>query len=141
MNLSKISGTDRIASAAAAIIVVTALLSISSEWGLLMVLSLLAGVGTLAVVFQPQLAPARTLPATKATLLLALGATAAISTTLVAIDWIGWIFKHPTRFDTIQFLVGLAAAIALAVVSYRGFRAERAAPAPAPTSSTTTQTA
>jgi hypothetical protein len=125
VNFSKISANDRLALGAGAVIVVTALLSISNEWGLLMVLSLAAGLGAIAIVLQPHLAPERTLPMTKGMALLGLGGIAAIATGLTAIDWLGWIVDHMIRFDTIQFMAGLAAAFVLLFAGFVDFQAER----------------
>ena len=130
MNFSKISANDRLALGAGAVIVVTALLSISNEWGLLMVLSLAAGLGAIALVLQPQLAPERTLPMAKGMALLGLGGIAAIATGLTALDWLGWIVDHMMRFDTIQFIAGLAAAFVLLFAGFVGFQSEQKAVAP-----------
>jgi hypothetical protein len=125
VNFSKISANDRLALGTGAVIVVTALLSISNEWGLLMVLSLAAGLGAIALVLQPQLAPERTIPMTKGMALLGLGGITAVATGLTALDWLGWIVDHMQRFDTIQFLAGLAAAFVLLFAGFVAFQAER----------------
>ena len=129
MDLSKLSQNDRITLGAAIAVVVTALLSISNAWGALMFLSLAAGVGAIAVIFQPMLAPTVKLPVTKAQALVGLGGVATMATGLTALNWLEWIIEHPAKFDTIQFVVGLAAAIVLLVVSFQAFKAERAATA------------
>lgn len=125
MNLSTLGKTDRLALGAGTIIAITALLSIANEWGAAMALSLAAGAGAIGVVLQPRIAPTATLPASKAMLTLGFGAAATLATGLVALDWIGWILEHPFRFDTIQFLLGLAAAVALLALGYDAFRTER----------------
>ena len=127
MDLSKLSQNDRITLGAAAAVAVTALLSISNDWGALMFLSLVAGAGAIAVILQPMLAPTVKLPVTKAQALVGLGGLATVATGLTALNWLGWIIEHPAKFDTIQFLVGLAAAIVLFVVSFQAFKAEREA--------------
>jgi hypothetical protein len=124
MNTSKLGSTDRVASAAAAIVVVTALLSLSNDWGLLMALSLLAGIGGLAVTLLPSLSPATNLPAPKGISLLALGAVAAVSTTLVAFNWLGWIVGHFVKFDTLQFVTGLVAAFVMLGAGFAASRSE-----------------
>jgi hypothetical protein len=130
MTFSKLSQNDRLTLGAGAIVVVTALLSISNEWGALMFLSLAAGAGAIAVVLLPIVSPAMTLPVTKATAILGLGAVAAVATGLSGLNWLGWIVEHFARFDTIQFLTGLAAAVVLAVIGFQGFQAERATAIP-----------
>ncbi|HEX5015132.1 MAG TPA: hypothetical protein VFV72_13355 [Candidatus Limnocylindrales bacterium] len=127
MDFSKLSQNDRITLGAGAVVVVTALLSITNEWGALMFLSLAAGSGAIALVLQPFFAPAVTLPVTKAMALFGIGAIATIATGLSGLNWLGWIIEHPLRFDTIQFLTGLAAAVVLLVIGFQAFQAERSA--------------
>ena len=129
MDFSKLSQNDRITLGAGAVVVVTALLSIGNDWGALMFLSLAAGAGAIALVLQPFFAPQVVLPVTKAMALFGIGAVAAVATGLSGLNWLGWIVEHMARFDTIQFLVGLAAAIVLLVIGFQAFQAERTAAA------------
>lgn len=129
MDLSKLSQNDRITLGAAATVALTALLSISNAWGALMFLSLAAGVGAIAVILQPMLAPTVKLPVTKVQALVGLGGVATVATGLTALNWLEWIIEYPGEFDTIQFVVGFAAAIVLLVISFQAFKAERAATA------------
>jgi hypothetical protein len=130
MDSSKLGSTDRVAAVAAGVVGATAMLSLNNDWGLLMALSLLAGVGALAVTLLPSIAPTATLPAPRGISLLALGAVASISTTLVAFDWFGWIVENPAKFDTLQFLVGLVAAYVLLRAGFVAYRAETRAASP-----------
>jgi hypothetical protein len=125
MDLSKLSQNDRVTLGVAGVVVVTALLSISNDWGALMVLSLAAGVGAIAVVLLPFVSPATTLPTTKGAALLGLGATATVATSLSGLNWLGYIVEHFAKFDTIQFLAGLAAAAVLLAIGLQAFQAER----------------
>ena len=125
MDFSKLSQNDRITLGAGAAVVVTALLSITNDWGALMFLSLAAGAGAIAVVIQPIVAPAASLPVPKGSALLGLGATAAVATGLSGLNWLGWIIEHLARFDTIQFMTGFAAAVVLLYFGYVAFKAER----------------
>jgi hypothetical protein len=127
MDLSKLSQNDRITLGAAAVVAVTALLSISNAWGALMFLSLAAGVGAIAVILQPIVAPTVNLPVTKVQALVGLGGVATAASGLTALNWLEWIIEHPAKFDTIQFMAGLAAAIVLLVISFQAFKAERGA--------------
>ena len=120
MNFSSLGSNDRTALIAAAVVVITALLSISNNWGLLMVVSLLGGIGVIAVILQPQLAPTMKLPTSKGGALLGLGAITTLATALTALNWLWWIPGHLLTFDAIQFLVGLVAAI---VMLYAGWMA------------------
>lgn len=112
---------------AGAIVAVTAVLSITNEWGTVMVLSLVAGVATIAI----ELAPTLRLPAPRGLTMFGLGATATLATSFAAIDWLGWIAGHLFRFDTIQFLTGFAAAIVLLAIGFGRYQAERRASTPA----------
>jgi len=115
--------------AAGAIVAVTGVLSIANDWGIVMAVSLLAGLAAIVL----ELAPTIVLPVSRGVAAVAIGAAAAATSTLVAIDWLGWIAGHLIRFDTFQFLTGLVAAIVLLVVGYGRFQAERrSAAAPAP---------
>jgi hypothetical protein len=125
MDLTKLSSNDRITLGAAGVVVVTALLSISNDWGALMFLSLAAGAGAIALVLQPLVAPTAALPVTKGTALLGLGAMATIATGLSGLNWLGYILEHLARFDTIQFLTGLAAAAIVLAIGFQTFQAER----------------
>jgi hypothetical protein len=125
MDFTKLSQNDRITLGAAAVVVVTALLSISNDWGALMLLSLAAGAGAIAVIVQPIAAPAATLPVTRGVALLGLGAIATVATGLSGLNWLGWIVEHLASFDTIQFMTGFAAAVVVLFFGYTAFKAER----------------
>jgi uncharacterized membrane protein len=130
MDFSKLSQNDRLTLGAGAVVVITALLSIGNDWGALMFLSLAAGAGAIALVLQPMLAPTATLPVTKAQALVGLGAVATISTGLSGLNWLGYILEHLIKFDTVQFLTGLAAAVVLFVIGFQAFQSERTAAVP-----------
>src|SRR5262245_28855852 len=131
MDFSKLGSNDRMALAAGVIVAVTGLISIANNWGLIMVVSLLAGLAGAYFVLQPQLAPAMRLPATKGMLLLGAGAVATIATGITAVDWLSWILGHLISFDTIQFIVGLIAAVVLLYAGWMAYSAERGTAAPA----------
>lgn len=125
MDLSKLDSTDRMAGIAALVIVVLGVVSLMSDWGTLMLVPILAGLAVLAVLLQPQLSPSTTLPAPKPVVLVAAGVAAAVTWLIVAIDWLDWIFEHLATFDTLQFLVGLAASFILAWTGWQAFQASR----------------
>jgi hypothetical protein len=131
MDFSKLSSNDRTALIAGVIVVVTALISVANNWGVFMILSLLAGLAAVFIVLQPQLAPATKLPAPKGVSLVGAGGVATVATGLTAVDWLGWIFDHLISFDAIQFLVGLGAAVALLYAGWMAYTAERGTAAPA----------
>lgn len=130
MDFTKLSSNDRVALGASGVVVITALLSISNDWGALMFLSLAAGAGVIAIVLLPFVSPATTLPTTKGAALLGLGAVATVATGLAGLNWIEYIVEHLVRFDTIQFLTGLAAAAVVLWIGFTTYQAERSAAAP-----------
>jgi hypothetical protein len=124
MNFSKLSYFEKVAAVAAVVVVITALISLANDWGILMAISLLAGLGALLVLFLPQMAPTTALPGSKGSLLVATGVVATVVTAVVAVSWIGWIGDHLATFDTLQFLLGLVAAVVLAWAGWQVLRAE-----------------
>lgn len=124
VNFSKLSYFEKVAAVAAVVVVITALISLANDWGILMAVSLLAGLAALVVIFLPQTAPATRLPGSKGSLLTAAGAVATVVTAVVAFTWIGWIGEHLGTFDTLQFLLGLVAAAVLAWAGWQVLRGE-----------------
>ena len=123
---STLSANDRLAAVAAAVVIITGLISIATAWGPLVFISLAAGVGALFVVLQPQIAPAVKLPMTKGVLLLGLGAIATVVLLVVALVWIDYILTPPIFvFDTIQFFIGVVAAIVMLFAGWRAYQAEK----------------
>jgi len=120
-----LSANDRLAAITAVIVIITGLISLNNDWGILMGLSLLAGVGALVVVLLPVVAPTAKLPVSKGMSLLAMGGVATVAFLLTAFNWVGWIFDHLVAVDTLQFLVGLVAAIVLLYAGWRAYQAEK----------------
>lgn len=124
--LSTLSANDRLAAVAAVVVIITGLISIGAAWGPLVFISLAAGVGVLFVVLQPQIAPAVKLPMTKGVILLGLGAIATVVLLVVALSWIDYILTPPIFvFDTIQFFIGVVAAIVMLFAGWRAYQAEK----------------
>ena len=65
MDFGNLSSTDRNVVIAAAVVVVSAVLSIAYDWGLVMLLPLVAGVGALLVVILPQRGSGASLPGSR----------------------------------------------------------------------------
>jgi hypothetical protein len=112
--MGKMSQAEQIAVGAGVVVVITGLWSLNNDWGILMAVSAIAGIGVLAVAFQPQFAPTMSLPGSRGSLLLALGVLAVVTTGVTALGWLEWIAEHLLALDTIQFLVGLVAAVVMA---------------------------
>jgi hypothetical protein len=106
---------------AAAVTLVTGLLSVANDWGYLMFIPVLASLAILALALMPA---ALASLGSRGTLLVLFGVATALIWIVVAFDWIEWIGDHLATFDTIQFLVGLLAALYLAFAGWQAFRAE-----------------
>jgi hypothetical protein len=124
MDFSKLSAAERNAAIAAAVVVVTALISIATGWGPLMWIPLLAGVAALAVIFGSQVMPTVTLPGSNGTLLVLAGGIATLVWVVVVLDWAEYIGENLVNLDTLQFLVGLAAAAFLTWLGWQTLQAE-----------------
>ena len=125
---STLSANDRLAAIAAAVAIITGLISIAQQWGALVFLSLAAGVVALFVVLQPQIAPAVKLPMTKGVLLLGMGVISTVVLLVVAFQWIDYILTPPIFvFDTIQYFIGVIAAVVLLFAGWRAYQAEKGA--------------
>jgi len=130
MDFSKLSATDKRILIAALVVVVGGLISIVDRWGIGGIVGGLAGLAAAGVILQPQLAPTMKLPAPRGTVLVVLGAVAALGFIVSALQYIGYVLEV-TRIYTILFDIGLVAAIVLAYfcwLEYKG--AQGAAPAP-----------
>lgn len=124
MDFSKLSSADKQVVYAAAAVVLLAIVALVRAWGGLVFLPLLGGLGALAVVFMPQMSPTTRLPGSRGSLLLISGAVAGVFWLLAALAWLDYIFGNLVRFDTILFLLGLAAALWLAWLCWQAFQGE-----------------
>lgn len=132
---SALNANDRMAAIAAVIVVITGVISVANSWGVLMFLPILAGAGVLFIVFQSRVAPTAKLPMTRGTLLLGLGAIAALVWAVVFFQYLGYILTPPILiFDSIQFVIGLVAAFVMAFAGWRAYQAEKGAAPAAPSS-------
>jgi hypothetical protein len=109
---------------ASAVVVVTGIVSLVNDWGGLIVLPLLAALGTLLVLFAPSIMPNAKLPGSKGSLMLILGGVAALFWVISALTWLDWIFGHLGRFDTLQYLVGLIGSLVMGWTGWQAFQAE-----------------
>ena len=124
MDFSKLSAADKRLLIAAAGVIIGGVVGIIDVWGIGATVGLLAGLAAAAVVLQPQLMPTMKLPAPKATLLLGLGAIAAIGFVLSALQYLRFALDV-TRIYSILFDLGLVAALALAWFAWLGYQAEQ----------------
>ena len=135
MDLSKLTAAERMATYAAAVVVITGVISLVNNWGTLMLIAFLAGGAVLVALLVPQLSPSTNLPAPRGPVVLGAGVVAAVAFVVTAIDWLDWIGEHVASFDTLQFLVGLIASLVMAWAGWRvNQEAGRRGPATPPTS-------
>ena len=86
-------------------------------------LAILAAVGMLFVVLQPQIAPGANLPGSKGRLMLALGGIAGVIMVLALLTTLGFIFVA-FGFADILFLAAILAGLAMAWTGWTAFQAE-----------------
>jgi hypothetical protein len=129
LDLSKLSAPDKRVLYAAIGVIIGGIIGIGDVWGIGATVGLIAGLAAAAVVLQPQLMPAATLPAPKGTLLLACGAIAAGGFALGILTWLGYAIDV-TRIYSILFDLGFVAALALLYFSWIEYRSTMPAAAP-----------
>jgi hypothetical protein len=124
MNFSKLDQNEKTAAMASAALVITGLIAAgaytiySTTW-----LAVIAALGLLFVVLQPQLAPDVGLPTSKGSLFLLLGGAAGlimVVSLLIRRDFVFLRFGIPD----LAFLIALAAGVAMAWAGWRTFQAE-----------------
>jgi hypothetical protein len=139
--MNALNSSNRMAAGAAALVIVSSVISLVWDWGALMIVSLLAGAGFLFVLFQPQVAPTMKLPMAKGVLLLGLGVIALGVYLLNAVNWFGWIVEHIASIDVLQYTIGTISSAVMAWAGWQAYQAEKsgaaaagppAAPPPAP---------
>jgi hypothetical protein len=124
MDLSKLDQNDRTAAIASAVLVIAGLIAATSyiTYGITW-LAILAAVGMLFVVLQPQIAPGMNLPGSKGSLMLILGGIAGVIMVLALLTTLGFIFLSFGVAD-ILYLVAIAAAVVMAWTGWQAFQAE-----------------
>lgn len=116
MDFSKLDQNEKMALIAAIVVFLAGLIS---QWGGLLVLSVIAAAGVAVVLFLPQLAPNTALPASRGTMLATLGLIAVAAAVIELLIWIGYTLDTLGRFTTLLFLVTL---IASAVMAWAGWQ-------------------
>ena len=119
MDFSKLTSNEKLAVYGSAAVVLAGLIS---NWGGLLFLSILAGIGMLAVVFLPQLSPTTRLPGSKGSLMAALGIGAAVLAVITALQWIGYLGFG--SLNGIMFLVALVGALVMAWAGWQELQSE-----------------
>jgi hypothetical protein len=143
MDFSKLDQNEKMALIAAIVVFLAGLIS---QWGGLLVLSIIAAAGVAVVLFLPQLAPNTALPASRGTMLATLGFIAVAAAVIELLIWIGYTFDTLGRFGTLLFLVTLIASAVMALAGWQALQREggkwqfgmaQATKAPAPPADTT----
>ncbi|MEX0710032.1 MAG: hypothetical protein WD116_02385 [Chloroflexota bacterium] len=124
MDNSKLNSNDKMALYASFVVVVTGIISITNDWGSLVALAMVGGIGMAVVLLAPSMMPTMRLPGSRGSLLLITGGVAAVAWGISALTWLDWIFRHLATFDTLQFLVGLVAALVCGWTGWQAFKAE-----------------
>jgi len=124
MDLSKLDQNDRTAAFAAAVLVIAGLFAATTyvTYGITW-LGIVAGVGMLFVVLQPQIAPGVNLPGSKGSLMLIFGGVAGVIMVLALLTTLGFIFVSFGIADVL-YLVAIFAAVVMAWTGWQAFQAE-----------------
>lgn len=135
MNFSSLSASDRrvlIAGAVAAVVAVISFVDPSGQWGGVMVLALLGGLGGAFLAIQSQVAPTMKLPVTRGLALLVAGALATGGFAIAMLSYFGYITRNITDVYVLLMIVGLVASIFLLWTGWQAYQAEPKAAAPPP---------
>jgi len=124
MDFSKLDQNEKTAAMASGALVIGGLVAAAAYTTYSMAwLALIAALGMLFVVLQPQIAAGVSLPGSKGSLMLLLGVAAAVLmvvSLLVALDFVFLRFGLPD----LAFLIAVAAGIAMAWAGWQAFQAE-----------------
>jgi hypothetical protein len=124
MDFSKLGQNEKLATYGALAVIVGALVGLGAAG--LGIIAVLAAIGMLAVVFLPQLSPSTNLPGSRGTLMLVLGAVAAVILVLgflTVMSAIGAMLQH-AFFSTLFYLVAVAGGVVMAWAGWNEFQGE-----------------
>jgi phosphoglycerol transferase MdoB-like AlkP superfamily enzyme len=130
MNYASLNATDRRVAISAGLSAIAALLSFldpSGDWGPIMAIALVAAIGAIFILVQPQVAPTVKLPAARSLLLLVLGAAATAAFVIAMLTYLGYISRNVLDPFVIIMVVGLIASIVLLWTGWVAYQAERPA--------------
>ena len=124
MDFSKLNQNDKTAALASAVLVITGLVAATTYTSYAITwLAILAAVGMLFVVLQPQIAPGVKLPGSKGSLMVVLGGIAGVIMALALLTTLGFIFVA-FGFADILFLAAILAGLTMAWTGWTAFQAE-----------------
>ena len=124
MDFSKLNQNEKTAALASAVLVIAGIVAAATyttyaiTW-----IAILAAVGMLFVVLQPQIAPGVNLPGSKGSLMLVLGGVAGVVMVLALLTTLGFIFVA-FGFADVLFLAAILAAGTMAWTGWTAFQAE-----------------
>ncbi len=121
MDLSKLSATERNAAYGAIVLVIA---GIVSNWGGLMWLAIVAGIGVLVVLFLPQISPETSLPGSKGSLLVVAGVVAAACAVIEILRFISYFVRTLGDWQTWAFAIALVGSLVMAYAGWQAFEAE-----------------
>lgn len=124
MDFSKLSQNEKLAVYGAAAVIIGGIVGLGAAG--LGFIAVLAAVGMLAVVFLPQLSPATRLPGSNGSLMLALGAVAAVILVLGLLSVLGALdfLLRAAFFATLFYLIAVAGGVLMAWAGWQEFQAE-----------------
>jgi len=124
MNFTKLDQNEKTGAIASAVLVITGLIAAATYSTYAMTwLAIIAGLGMLFVVFQPQIAAGASLPGSKGSLMLVLGGVAGAIMLLAFVLSIQFVFLRFGLPDLL-FLIAVASAVAMAWVGWQEFQRE-----------------
>ena len=124
MDFSKLSQNEKTAALASAVLVVAGLVAATTYTSYAITwLAILAAVGMLFVVLQPQIAPAVKLPGSKGSLMVVLGGIAGVIMVLALLATLTFIFVA-FGFADVLFLAAILAGVTMAWTGWTAFQAE-----------------
>jgi len=121
MDLSKLEQSEKLALYAA---IVVFLASLISNWGGLLLLSILAALGVAVVLFLPQMSPSSSLPGSRGSLLAGLGLVAFGAAAIELLRYIGYAMQTLGSFNTLLFLVALVGSAVMAWAGWQALQSE-----------------
>lgn len=124
MDFSKLGSNEKLAVYGAAAVIIGGVVGLGAAG--LGFIAVLAAVGMLAVVFLPQMSPTTRLPGSNGSLMLALGAVAAVILVLGLLSVLGALdfLLRAAFFATLFYLIAVAGGVLMAWAGWREFQAE-----------------
>lgn len=124
MDFSKLSSNEKLAVYGSVAVIIGGLVGFGTSG--LGILSVIAAIGMLAVIFLPQMSPSTTLPGSRGSLLVALGGIAAVVLILGLLGRLGSIgfMLASAAVPTLFYLIAVAGSVLMAWAGWQAFQAE-----------------